>query len=61
MSDSRADALKAAEAYIAETIPTAPPLNARGYPVDGWRMPDPAARLELVLKTARFLLGQDDL
>lgn len=56
---TRAEALAAAEKYIAETVPTDPPKNERGYPINGWRQPDPAERLRLVLEVARFLLVEE--
>ena len=56
---TRLDALQAAEAYVAETNPTTPPTKPNGYPVDGWRPTPPADRLALVLKVARFLLGEE--
>ena len=54
----RERALAQAEEYVAKV--SAPPLKPNGYPLDGWRPASHFERLELVLRTARFLLGENE-
>jgi hypothetical protein len=56
LAGARLDALEKASAAVAQM--TAPALKPSGYPVDGYRPLGHEERVSLVLRTARFLLGE---
>jgi hypothetical protein len=57
LAGARLEALEKASAAVAQM--TAPVMNSKGYPVDGYRALAHEDRISFVLRTARFLLGEE--